>query len=204
MSAELIRYEAARQALAEAVRVDEVKDIRDKAVAMEVYAKRAEDPTLLAHAAEIRRRAERRLGELMAEQPKAKPSGSNQHRKVDRVSEKPDAPVTLDQVGIDKNLASRARKAAALPPEKFEATIEAVKNAVVAALDKRSVPINGARSVMGSRQEPADSIDFFPTPPWATRALMKEVLPECLPGSGWSENWKIWEPACGEGHMSKV
>src|SRR5258708_24220016 len=124
---ELVRYETARKALAEAVRVDEVKDIRDKAVAMEVYARQAEDPTLLAHATEIRRRAERRLGELMREQPKAKPSGSNQHRKVDRVSEKPEAPTTLVQAGIDKNLANRARKAAAMPPEKFEATIEAAK-----------------------------------------------------------------------------
>ena len=28
------------------------------------------------------------------------------------------------------------------------------------------------RAVMASRREPPDSLDFFPTPPWATRALL--------------------------------
>lgn len=36
--------------------------------------------------------------------------------------------------------------------------------------------------------------EFYPTPPEATRALLAV---ECFEGS-------IWEPACGEGHISKV
>lgn len=59
---------------------------------------------------------------------------------------------------------------------------------------------NGARALMGSRQEPDDSLDYFPTPPWATRALFKHVLPSL---GAW-ELGRVREPSCGEGHMSGV
>jgi len=57
---------------------------------------------------EIRFRAERRLGELMAAQKgvgllRPGGNGSNQHR----VTEKPNAPITLSEAGIDKHLGSR-------------------------------------------------------------------------------------------------
>ena len=58
---------------------------------------------------------------------------------------------------------------------------------------------NTSHAVMARRVEPADSPDDFPTPPWATRALLEHVLEtpslrtlSCL------------EPACGAGHMAKV
>src|SRR6266566_6523977 len=67
----LPRYEAACRALAECTQVDEVKDIADKAQAIRVYAKQINNPQLESDAWAIRKRAERRCGELSADLDKA-------------------------------------------------------------------------------------------------------------------------------------
>src|ERR1700738_1756283 len=66
----------------------------------------------------------------------------------------------------------------------------------------RSRPLvaRGSTAVMAQRREPPDALDYFPTPPWATRALFRHVLP-ALDVDGICS---VWEPACGEGHMSAV
>lgn len=126
----LVRYDAACKAVAAARSVDEVKDIRDKAVAIEAYARQCKNKDLEADAFEIRKRAERRLGELMASQPKAKAGAPSKNR----VAKKPDSPKSLKAQNIDKNLADRARRAAEMPPAAFESMIakgrEEVKKSV--------------------------------------------------------------------------
>jgi hypothetical protein len=123
MSNELQYYDAAKVALAKAAKVDEVKSIRDHAEQMKLYGRQSKNKELEAKAAEIRKRATRRLGQLIAEQKKTvglNKGGKSEHR--NRVKRQP-GKATLAEAGIDKNLANRARKEAALSPEQHEQQI---------------------------------------------------------------------------------
>lgn len=57
---------------------------------------------------------------------------------------------------------------------------------------------NTSSAVMQQRSEPHDSLDDFPTPPWATRALLEHVIHyfNCV-----TVRSTVWEPACNRGHM---
>jgi N6-adenosine-specific RNA methylase IME4 len=128
---ELAKYEAARRALAEAVAVDEVLTVRNKADAWAHYARQAKDRELEIQAAQIRFRAERRLGELVKAQKETVglAKGGQPYRRDSTCSEpervENEAPVpTLKQAGIDRKLSSRAQRMAAIEPAKFEALLE--------------------------------------------------------------------------------
>jgi hypothetical protein len=62
----------------------------------------------------------------------------------------------------------------------------------------------GFTAVMAQRREPPDALDYFPTPPWATRALFCHVLPVLGIDAVDRVFGRVWEPACGEGHMASV
>lgn len=120
----LARYDAACAALADAKAIDEVKNIRNEAEAMRAYARQAKNRTLELDAAEIRIRAERRVGELIAAQKSSVGLAPAGRKKIGSTPDPITAPATLAEAGIDKHLADRARKLAALPPEKFERVVE--------------------------------------------------------------------------------
>lgn len=59
---------------------------------------------------------------------------------------------------------------------------------------------NRSTAVMQRRIEPHDSLDYFPTPAWATRAACEFLATEL------GENLAaqtVWEPACGEMFMAR-
>lgn len=127
MTTELTKYDAARSALSEAHRVDEVKDIRDKAIALAAYARQAKDTAMVEWVTEIKVRAERRLGEMLREQKATVGMAPAGRPKIGSDEEPISSVPTLAQVGIDKKLSSRAQALAAMPEEHFETAIATAK-----------------------------------------------------------------------------
>ncbi len=135
----LIRYDAAKKALAAARSVDEVKDIRNAAIALETYAKLAKDRTLIDDATDIRLRAELRLGEMIAAQKETvglATGAAGIGRSASAVPEEyRTQPPTLAEAGIDKKLSARAQKLASLSPEEFEERIARAKREAIASVE---------------------------------------------------------------------
>lgn len=122
MEASLVRYDAMCQAIAEAHRVDEVKDLRDKAMALEAYARQAKNLDAERKACEIRLRAERRAGELLRDMAE---TGQRASRQENPGSISPDVicPPTLSDLGISLNQSSKWQKLASVPRGQFEAAL---------------------------------------------------------------------------------
>lgn len=124
---QLIKYEAACRAIAECKAIDEVKGLADKAAAMQAYGRMANDRTLEVDAAEIRIRAERRLGEMLVQQKADGGLSRGQLKQGPALVNHEDgkqAPKLAD-AGISYDLSSRAQKLAAVPEAEFEAELAA-------------------------------------------------------------------------------
>ncbi|MCS3692025.1 N6-adenosine-specific RNA methylase IME4 [Bradyrhizobium elkanii] len=127
---QLVRYETARSALAEARSVDEVKDIRDKSEAMRAYARMAKDTQLEIDATELRLRAERRLGIMLSEQKQTIGMNRGGWQTCGSGEEPQDRIPTLAEVGIDKKLSSRAQRIGGIGEQAFEAMVESVRDRI--------------------------------------------------------------------------
>jgi hypothetical protein len=112
-------YDVGCKAIAQAKRVDEVKDIADKAKAMKVYARQKRNLELEADAIVIRIRATRKIGKLAAEmQQEGRLSELGGDRRSNQRVNSP--PETFASMGIDKNTAKDARRLAGVPESTFE------------------------------------------------------------------------------------
>lgn len=126
----LIRYSAMIHAIAECHRVDEVKDIRDKAAALEAYARQAKNVDAERKACEIRLRAERKAGDLLQALRRSTPreKGSKgaaaQGKKVHAtLAQTSDYRQAINDAGIAPRTADRYQELARVPEKQFEAAL---------------------------------------------------------------------------------
>jgi hypothetical protein len=125
MAGELIRYDAMCQAIATAYQVDEVKDIRDRAITLEHYSRLAHNVEAERQCCEIRLRAERKAGQLLAKREKAKGAREPGTNRGTTPSDGTRASKTMADLGISYDQASQWQKLADVPEAQFEAALAA-------------------------------------------------------------------------------
>lgn len=125
----LVLYDQMVTAIAECARIDEIKDIRDKAMALEMYHKQAQNFEAEREAANVRLRAERRAGELLKELARADSgaarnpngrAGKPVSQPVTLVPEKSPYATALEENGISRQKAHRYQALANVPTDVFE------------------------------------------------------------------------------------
>lgn len=124
-STDLVRYDAMCRAIAECHSVDEVADMRNKARALEVYAKQAMNVEAERKATEVRLRAERRAGQLMAALKREPGKRTDVAAPAATIAGGPDVQrseyrQSLESAGVPERTAQRWQELAAVPAEQFE------------------------------------------------------------------------------------
>jgi hypothetical protein len=181
------RYEAACRTVAECARIDEAKGILDKATALRAYAKQVRNPELEADAWAIRRRAERRIGELSLALDTA------QGARTDKLRSSAGTKLqALKNAGLSKSTAYRCERQAMIPEKNWDQYI---------ALGREQIKRGKSVSERNLLHRVAPFLaDLYCTPPWSTRALFEHVL---IPVLG-RDFGSVDDPCCGLGHMSEV
>jgi len=110
----VVLYDRMVLAINECHQTDEVKNIRDQALALETYARQAQNLEAERKAIEIRIRAERKAGELLKEAEKGK-GGRNSAQAAPSLFAQ-----AKEQAKISDDQAKRWQKLAEIPKEEFE------------------------------------------------------------------------------------
>ena len=118
----LSQFDRAKLALEKAASIEVVKEIRDQAEALRIYAKQAQQSfEMQNHCAEIKIRAERKAGQMLLDQDKNKGAAAP--------AEERDHIPRLREMGISYSQSSRWQSLAGIPEETFELHLDRIKEA---------------------------------------------------------------------------
>jgi phage N-6-adenine-methyltransferase len=172
-----LSIERAREMIAACRNVDEAKDIADKAAAVQVYL-RASGAALHAQndAAEIALRAQRRMGEMLAETDFSKGGRPPKTPGAQPVVSVP----TLAALGVSEDESRRAQRLAAVPASEFDSRIAVVRDAS-AKLTHAALVGKGVKTQSASEQ-------CLRTPRWLFDVLSEKFGPFALDAYASSAN----------------
>ncbi len=174
----LAQLDAAKRALAEATTIDEARDIRDKAEAIRGYYQQQKDSLEAQnYAAELKLRAERKLGEMLKETPKqhgARPADMGLQSAT---------PSSLSDLGIEKTQSHRWQKVASLPEAVFEEKIEETKQAGEELTTARMLRVAHDLDVQEKREEVAEQRRAAPCKALFRREAAQEFIARFEPES---------------------
>lgn len=131
MNGELVWLDRAKQAIERVATIGEAKDISDKAAAIKLLAaKQGWSKDQKIRIAEIEVRAQRRLGELLAETPKATGTRGQGRPPLGGATREPPIQLapTLADMGISKKQSHVAQAVASVPVADFEGAIAAARD----------------------------------------------------------------------------
>ena len=183
-------------AIAECHQYDEVKDIRDKAAALETYARQARNTEAERKAADVRLRAERRAGELLKELARgegAREPGTNRGATPSNGATPSPYAAALEATGTSRQTAARYQALAEIPQETFDAHLadpvrKPTTNAIIAkARDPQPKIDNNALWLWGRARDferngyvDADPITILESMTETMRADLRRILPSMI------------------------
>jgi hypothetical protein len=139
----LVRYDAMCHAIAAAYEIDEVKNIRDQAAALEYYARQAGNTEAEKQCYEIRLRAEKKWGQIR------KKTGTAQGRRSDflTTAQEVHGPKTNAELGVTDRQAADWQRLADVPDNQFEAALAgpgkpSISGIITAAFPPKPKPVS--------------------------------------------------------------
>ena len=165
----LAHFDAARAALEKASRIDEVKAIRDQAAAFSLSLRQSRQSLEMQNrCAEIKLRAERRLGDLLHERIDHQGGRKAKRSHDGTVSE------SLDDYGVNKNQSSRWQRLAEIPDAQFESYLEEVHQA-----GDEEITVSGLLRAAGRRHS-VDVLSSSDSYEWYTPACFIDAAREVM------------------------